>query len=328
MRNPIGAVRHATMPLYRNSAVAFTSHVPLGAHVLRQDWDLLIILDTCRVDALREIAREYEFIERIDDVWSIGGSSPEWMVHTFDSAWRDSLKNTAYLTSNAWAERVLEDRLAPGDAYTGHEIIERLRRFGEWDLIDPAHLGRFEKIWKYVPENEKSTGRQDPAGLMPGGAPPEYVTDRGIAVGREGDHDRLILHYMQPHAPYSANAIREKRGLYEYEESPFSYLNDSGDRNTVWTSYLDELRYVLDEISSLLKNIDAEKVVVSADHGEAFGEYSVYNHHTGSIHPKIRKVPWVTTSATDTRTRSTHIEPRERDSVSVEDTLGALGYIA
>jgi hypothetical protein len=38
----------------------------------------------------------------------------------------------------------------------------------------------------------------------------------------------------------------------------------------VWEAYLDNLRYVLDNIEELLQNVDG-KVVISADHGELFG---------------------------------------------------------
>ncbi|MFB6225192.1 MAG: hypothetical protein ABEI13_01925, partial [Candidatus Paceibacteria bacterium] len=39
-----------------------TSHHPVGINVLDLEWDTLILLDTCRVDALREVAPEYDFL--------------------------------------------------------------------------------------------------------------------------------------------------------------------------------------------------------------------------------------------------------------------------
>lgn len=106
----------------------------------------------------------------------------------------------------------------------------------------------------------------------------------------------------------------------------FGYLTETGDRAAVWEAYLEELRCVLDDLTVLLSNIDAETVVITADHGEAFGEYGAYKHHSGSLHPKIRLVPWVVTSAQDTGSYSPQVEPVEQNEQSTEDALRALGY--
>ena len=46
-------------------------------------------------------------------------------------------------------------------------------------------------------------------------------------------------------------------------------------------------------------NTDFEKVVVTADHGEALGEFGVYAHPRWVHHPKVRIVPWLEISSTD-----------------------------
>ena len=78
----------------------------------------------------------------------------------------------------------------------------------------------------------------------------------------------------------------------------------------------------------LLKNVDARTVAISADHGEAFGEYWEYGHHIGSLHPKVRTVPWVETTATDEGTYTPSIDPPSQTSTgrSVEAQLESLGY--
>ncbi len=326
LRNPRDAIRHLIKPYkYRCGVVAATSRVPLGTSIFDRDWDLCIILDTCRVDAIRQIADEYSYINGVDRTVSVGASSPEWMAQTFRCKWRDTLQDTAYLTSNAWIEKVLDDGLQPNDKYHDYRILRYLREYGKFDLIDPAELGRLEKIWKYVPEEKKLGEEDDPHNLRQGGAPPRYVTDRAIAVGRGFEYDRLVLHYMQPHAPYT-NRTREGRESEDFHKNPFDFLREGGGKEQVWNAYLDELRYVLDDIELLLSNIDAEKVVISADHGEAFGEYGLYEHRSGSLHPKVRFVPWIVTSANDTESYSPRIEPVEQRDVSTDDMLRALGY--
>jgi len=158
--------------------------------------------------------------------------------------------------------------------------------------------------------------------------PPRYVTDRGIAIGRTNEFDRLVLHYKQPHTPFTANALREDRDLRRYEYDWWGYLGETGDYETVWNAYLDDLRYVLNDVAVLLENLNAGTVAISADHGEAFGEYCEYGHHIGSLHPKVRTVPWVETTATDEGTYTSSVDPplANKTDSSVENILEALGY--
>jgi len=148
-------------------------------------------------------------------------------------------------------------------------------------------------------------------------------------VAREENCDRLLLHYLQPHSPWVANALDEDRELERYEDDWWGYLTETGDRETVWEAYLDDLRYVLDDVELLLDNIDAEKVVISADHGEAFGEYGILGHKIGSLHPEVRKVPWAVTTAEDSQTYTPTVEEPDSSGMSLEDVdrqLEALGY--
>lgn len=326
LRDPRNAVDYAVKTALRNGCVGLTSRVPVGTNILDRDWDVCIILDTCRVDALRCVADEYDYLTEIMDSLSVGGSSPEWMAHTFDTARRDAISRTGYLTANAWAERVLIDRLHPQNQYSDFPLLRRLQRFGNWNPVDPDGLGQLERVWEYVPAENQLHEEMDPGGLMPGGAPPQYVTDRAVSVARSGEYDRLILHYMQPHAPYVSGAVKHGRELHRAESQPFEYLRETGDRQRVWKAYLDELRYVLDNIAILLRNLSADKVVMTSDHGEAFGEYSVYMHHSGSVHPHVRRVPWAVTSATDTGSYEPEVDATRREDQSLDERLKALGY--
>ena len=52
---------------------------------------------------------------------------------------------------------------------------------------------------------------------------------------------------------------------------------------------MNDFYYVLNDIGILLDNLDAERVVITADHGEAFGEYGILGHKLGSLHPRSTK---------------------------------------
>lgn len=128
---------------------------------------------------------------------------------------------------------------------------------------------------------------------------------------------------MYPHDPFP---LTDNLDLFR----PFDSLR-SGDvpREEAWTEYLNHLRFVLDEVERLLDNLNAEMVVITADHGEAFGEFSFYRHVIGCPLPCMREVPWVTTTAEGNETYDSEApEPVvETESASVETRLEGLGYL-
>lgn len=102
------------------------------------------------------------------------------------------------------------------------------------------------------------------------------------------------------------------------------------DPERAWESYLADLRYVLDDVEQLLDNIDADRVVISANNGEAFGEYGVYGRPIGALHSYVRNVLWAITTASGSGTYTPEIpRPSASDETSnrdVDETLDTLGY--
>jgi hypothetical protein len=98
-------------------------------------------------------------------------------------------------------------------------------------------------------------------------------------------------------------------------------------RDEAWAGYLDHLRAGLDDVALLLENLDADRVAITADHGECFGEWGLYGHHLSTPVPELLRVPWVETTATDTGTYDPDIDFEHVDTeTSVEEKLSALGY--
>lgn len=302
-----------------SAVLEVTTRYPVGTPVLDREWDLLVVLDTCRVDAMKAVAEEYSFISDVDKIWSQAGSSPEWIAHTFDKGYEHELRNTAYLSANPHTETVIEDQRYLPEKHG--EVVERFYRHGDWNPVKSTDIGHIEHLWRYEPDTDEIEHES-----LHHHTPARYVTDRAIDVGRTTDLDRYILHYMQPHYPYVANALAEGRPLEPYEERPSRIFTHEYSKEKVFDAYLDDLRYVLDEIELLVQNFDADKVVITADHGDAFREYGLYGHDPGSIHPAVRKVPWVTTTATDQCTHEPEAELIESDDYSAEAQLHFLGY--
>jgi hypothetical protein len=265
--------------------------VPRGTNVYEQEWDTLVILDACRVDLLAEVAAEYPFVGDVGSFESVGSMSEEWMVKTFTDEYADETRRTAYVTANVFSGRVLS----------------------------PEQFGTLDEVWRYAWD--------DHLGIVP----PRPVTDRAIALAREGDHDRLIVHYMQPHHPFIGD---ENAGGFEAD--PFGREGGTTvvdalrkgrlSREQFWEGYRANLRLALDDVAVLLENHDADRVVLTADHGDAIGEWGIYDHPAGCLHPAVKNVPWAETSADDSGSYSPSIDPSGGEA-EIEDRLRGLGYI-
>lgn len=299
--------------IYVACLLSITRRYPYGTNVFDREWDALIILDACRVDALREVEDEYGFLTVDDSITSVGSTSFEWMNHTFDAEYRNEIEETAYVTGNGYTDRVLGKG---GD--TGHAAMP----FGpsEYDVVNPTDLEYLEELWRveFDKSAEWMVGSGDGSRIHP-----RYTTDRAIAAGRNRDAGRLIVHYMYPHDPYP---LTDDPDL----QQPFDALRAGRvSRDDAWDEYVRHLRFVLDEVEVLLENLDADNVVITADHGEAFGEYGFYRHVIGCPLPCMRNVPWTETTAVDTGSYESHAPGPNTgaETVTAEERLEDLGYL-
>jgi hypothetical protein len=157
------------------------------------------------------------------------------------------------------------------------------------------------------------------------------MTDRAIEVGRDHDPERMVVHYLQPHHPFIPDPeLDPGQSIENFTEEAWDDIWDrlrhgEVSKERVWNAYRENLRYVLADVELLLENVDAETVVITSDHGNAFGEWGIYGHPMHTPLSCLRTVPWIETTATDTGTR----DPEEHESSvdsDVQDRLRQLGY--
>jgi len=300
--------------IYVGALLTVSFRRPLGTHIYDKDWDTLIVLDACRTDALEAVADEYDFLDEseLGSILSVGSTTFEWLSHTFTNDHIDEVTDTAYIGGNAYTDRVFGN-----DGETGHASIP----FGptHFDVVDPDDFAHLEELWRAELDTD-SEWKFDIDGHTR--RHPRYTTERAIDFARDEDPKRQIIHYMYPHDPFPL--------LDEPLAQPFNKLRRGElSKEYVWEAYLDNLRFVLDEVEILLENMDSEDVVITADHGEAFGEFGFYRHVIGCPLPCTRRVPWMRTTATDTESHESEMQHPEEltHDASVEDRLHDLGYL-
>ncbi|WP_265108318.1 hypothetical protein [Halosolutus halophilus] len=276
--------------------------------VFEREWDVLVLLDACRVDLMADVAAEYGWLPspgavEAGAIDSVAGSSKEWMRRTFLS--RDAeLENTAYVTGNPFSAEILDDE---------------------------HPLGLVDEVWRYAWDDDLGSIR------------PEPITDRAIRACRDGDFDRVVVHYMQPHVPFLDRPDLHAGYRPDDWGSPDSVVDadETGlnvwgrvregdlERDEVWAAYADNLRIGLDAVQTLRRNVDGT-LVLSSDHGNAMGELGIWGHPDTPV-SSIRRVPWIELEARDERTREPTIEPEAMDDerpvdADVQDRLASLGY--
>ncbi|WP_323191857.1 hypothetical protein [Halostella sp. PRR32] len=290
--DPVTALRESTDELYRGGLRRLDAVWRFAPTVYDREWDLLVVLDGCRADLMASVASDYRFLDRPRRVASPASHSHDWLERTFGTADEAAVAETAYVTANPFSD----------------------------ELLDPNRFAALDEVWRYAWDAERET------------VPPRPVTDRTITLMRDCDPERVVAHYMQPHFPsipdpgVGAGFQREDAGWLP--GNAWEKLRDGEvSEERLWTAYRNNLEHVLDDVAVLLENADAERAVVTADHGNALGEWGVYGHPRRMPLPSLHLVPWYETTATD----AGGYDPATYDQSageSVGEKLRDLGYLA
>lgn len=179
---------------------------------------------------------------------------------------------------------------------------------------------------------------------------PGTVTEAALQAHEEFPQKRLIIHFMQPHAPFIGeigqeldmggwNPDQESAGLggntiWQFLRKHPPESSEKIDLDLVWKAYNENLDLVLQHVEQLLKELNG-KTVITADHGNLVGERlspiptkRFYGHPYGVYHPNLVKVPWLKIES-DKRRDIIAEPPRSTESIDqdvTEERLEALGY--
>ncbi len=263
-----------------------------GKSIFESDWDICVIVDACRADELERFIGEYRWLSDVGRYPSLASCTWDWVPETVEATRAETLQETTYISANPFVKEL-----------TAEET------FGELDAV-------YEYAWNA----DIGTVR------------PEAVTDSAIGTWQKDRPDRMVVHYIQPHVPFlTEEAESISRNNFDHDErSDFDAWDrvTAGelDREVAIERYRVTLKQVLDSIDTFLSSVDADNVVITADHGEAFGEMGIYGHPSQIDLPCLVSVPWVETTASKDQDYEVHDERTVDKTHSTEDQLQALGY--
>lgn len=163
--------------------------------------------------------------------------------------------------------------------------------------------------------------------------PPSAVTDVALDAYRSTDADRLVVHYLPPHAPFlhceEKYNLEEKSWGGETHDVWFGLQTGRFEHEEVWEDYGENLLTVLDEVERLTTHVSG-RVVVTADHANGMGEFGQYGHPGYVPLPAIKRVPWVEMTGEGQEYETTELQKIDTDSNGEEQAkqrLESLGYI-
>lgn len=224
-----------------------------GINYLEQEWDNLIILDGCRFDLFQE-----HYDRNVDHRISNASSTPEFLDKNFDGKVFDDL---VYASANPHLDHI------------------------------SAEFSDIFRLWETDWDDSIGT-------VLPG-----KMTKRLIQRQNRYSNKRLVAHYIQPHRPFLGQAATKFRqselvgdGVIRDSPTVDFWWNrlERGDieRDLVWKAYAETLEHTLPHIHELVEELEGI-TVLTADHGNAFGEEGVYGHPAYTHCKSLIKIPWL-----------------------------------
>lgn len=290
---------------------------------LTRDWDNLILLDACRADYLRaEFDGQYDGQYDVEEV-VLDSSTSGGFIDTYTSS--GAFLDTVYVTANPFVSRVPQGTFA--DVMTTFDAAET-------DEFQMSLVEDVSRSWS-----------------------PERVLELAKDAHERYPDKRLLVHFMQPHAPYFGDRAAELRRRLNDDGIRFWAWDDDLDRadldegdvlshllyaakeghitaEELQECYAENLAYVLEYAFDLADHLDG-RTVFSSDHGEKIGDVRSlrrrhrFGHGNDIFRDELRVVPWVTvrdgrrravTSATETN------NDQSIDAADLDEQLRSLGY--
>jgi hypothetical protein len=229
----------------------------------RAEWDLAVVLDACRYDVFAETNT---LPGRLERRVSPGSCTEDWIAATFEGRMDD----VVYVSATPYVSRWYMEQIGMEPPF--------------------AHI---EEVWQSGWDDSLHT------------VPPRAVADAWRRLRPALPGKKFVLHFMQPHHPYIGKVGVKGAGWRKYfgametdqpeleGKTPTEMLADGeAQRDEVLAAYRANLELVLEVVADIVSD-QPGRMVVTADHGEAFGECGIYGHPPGLLMPELICVPYL-----------------------------------
>jgi hypothetical protein len=226
--------------------------------LLRDPGRLIVILDACRYDVFEQVNW---LPGKLSKAISAGSTTTEWAINTFT----DFYPGVAYVSSVPYIAAKV--------------IIEAQKSF-----LGLEHFSSVIDVWDWGYDLETET------------VLPEVVVHTALQAKKDYPDKVIIAHFIQPHCPYVGQPlltlkIWESISKNKYEGFPSLEVIFKTHGSLLMEAYRGNLVRALSSVEQLASFFD--HVIITADHGEGFGEKGIYGHKAGIKIPELLEVPWL-----------------------------------
>ncbi|WP_161782048.1 hypothetical protein [Halolamina rubra] len=256
---------------------------------MEEDWDNLIVLDSCRFDLFRD---SWDGPGQLSSVLSMGSDTTEWLNRNFN----DEYPDTVYVAGNP--------QLRANDL---EELFFKVNNVWETNWNE-----RFNTVLPEVMANNTIEAQKNHSDkrIISHWVQPHYPF-----IGETGAEIE--------HRSLSGDGIVEndQRNVSIWEKLSQGLI----DEETVRQAYQENLEVALPEVRRLINELDG-KTIVTSDHGNIFGKYGLYGHPGNKFIRELLEVPWLTVEGSRrniTMGKTLHVA---EENVDVNERLQDLGY--
>jgi len=254
--------------------ISFLHRRNYGFCIFNEEWDKLIILDACRYDFFKEEYEKRKMKGKLEMRISRGSHTISFLLENFK---KDYYEDIVYITANPHV-----------DIYVKNKFFKVI------------------SVWKDGWNEKYST------------VLPETMYQYSIDAQLKYPEKKLIIHFMQPHCPYIGyklnynnykifhNALLKNKNIIiknRYRDKPFALfgmdIHAMLEKKAHIKIYKKNLRLTLPYVEKLIDTLSG-KIIITADHGEAFGEFihplipiRFYGHKERVRIPALLNVPWL-----------------------------------
>lgn len=281
--------------------------------VIEGDWDVLIVLDACRYDSFERVYPEYVDGD-LEKQESRGSATPEWAAKTFQGE-----HDITYFSANPfinglgiplneleWGASFDSDWNSVDHISTIHDVWDH-----EWDddlgTVRPEDVNRYVRDhWDEVEASDRTVVHymQPHAPFIAHGTGRKVNTiqksfEEAKSEGMDTDSSNgplsTIVDPIKPRVEefLERSELAMKLGML-VELDPWSIFDvgTDGTKATLQRYYEDNLHLVFEAAADLAADFEGD-VVITSDHGEAFGEEGIWEHHVETHIPALIEVPWL-----------------------------------
>lgn len=279
----MSTARRLALAAWRKGLGTVGKRLTVGQSVWPREWDILAVLDGCRLDTYRAVTGR-----DVGCLTSPATTSAGWYRHHFGDG--DGLERVGLVTGNPFV-----------------------------DVVDTEPLGYCHR----EPVRETAYGVET--------VPPDRLAAHAARVWRDRDElgvDRLVVHFMQPHAPFRSRPewFEAYRGTDTWGSEVWLRAGAGEiDETALWAAYADSLQWGLQAGVRRLEATCEATIAVTSDHGQAAGEWGVWGHPGGVPLRALQVVPWDVREGTGDERVTGDVEPTT--DVDTAAQLEALGYV-